>query len=440
MAVLITKFRARACGFGTSSVLIGIKGLKVNRSGKFKWVADRVGRFVAGAGVVGVLGLVSALVAPTVSAHEIISVSPECSSGVVVVTVADFFTNGEIEVTNSTTGLTFPEPQKLVSGSTDYADFNIGTIGGNGSYTAGQWQGGKVIADPTPVPFQVSCAKGNPTMTTDASPTVSLQIGAASAVGDTATLSGGWIAPTGSVSFALYAASSCSDGTAVATGTGTIRTSEGVSTASYSTSWAPSSAGTYDWVASYGGDSNNNGFTTVCGAAHEELTVESASPTITTLANPTVADLSGVSSVGDTATFADTTLAAPTGNVSFALYSASSCSSGTPVASGTGTITTSDGTSTATFSTSWTPSAAGTYDWVASYDGDSNNNAFTTSCGAANEEVTVNSRAGGQLAASITTPVTGAGLFGPGLVGGLAIILGALMITVATRIRRLRSH
>jgi hypothetical protein len=380
------------------------------------------------------------LVAPTVSAHEIISVSPECSSGVVVVTVADFYTNGEIEVTNTTTGLTFPEPQKVVSGSTDYADFNIVTIGGNGSYTAGQWQGGKVITDPTPVAFQVACAKGNPTITTDASPTVPLQVGAPSTVGDMATLSGGWLAPTGTVSFALYAASSCSDGTAVTSGTGTITTSEGVSTASYSTSWTPSSAGNYDWVASYDGDGNNNGFTTACGAAHEELTVASASPTITTLASPTVADLGGASTAGDTATFADTTSAAPTGSVSFALYSASSCSSGTPVASGTGTITTSDGTSTATFSTSWTPSATGTYDWVASYAGDSNNNGFVTSCGAANEEVTVNSPAGGQLAASTTTPVTGADLFGPGLAGGLAIIFGALMAVLGTRVRRLRIH
>jgi acetaldehyde dehydrogenase (acetylating) len=89
------------------------------------------------------------------------------------------------------------------------------------------------------------------------------------------------------------------------------------------------------------------------------------------------------------------------------------------------------------------PSQAGTYDWVASYDGDSNNNGFTTSCGATNEEVTVNSPAGGQLAASTTsttTPVTGADLFGPGLAGGLAIILGAMMIAVALRVRRLRSH
>jgi LPXTG-site transpeptidase (sortase) family protein len=46
---------------------------------------------------------------------------------------------------------------------------------------------------------------------------------------------------------------------------------------------------------------------------------------------------------------------------------------------------------TASWSGSWTPSATGTYYWIASYPGDANNNAFATSCGDANEQVVISS-------------------------------------------------
>ena len=87
----------------------------------------------------------------------------------------------------------------------------------------------------------------------------------------------------------------------------------------------------------------------------------------------------------------------PTGKVNFTLYD--SCggtivftSNNVPLLSGEAT------------STSWTSDAAGDYFWVAEYSGDTNNAPFTTTCGDANETLTVTAET-----SSVTTqadPVT----------------------------------
>src|SRR2546428_8794735 len=48
-----------------------------------------------------------------------------------------------------------------------------------------------------------------------------------------------------------------------------------------SSSYTANVAGTYHWVASYSGDLNNNGTTTACDDASEQVTVTKASPAIT---------------------------------------------------------------------------------------------------------------------------------------------------------------
>jgi hypothetical protein len=241
--------------------------------------------------------------------------------------------------------------------------------------------------------------KASPTITTSASPTAGQVVGTAIPVSDTATFQGTTsTAPTGSVSFTLFN-SDCSVSTGVS-GTGSISTSGGVSTASFSGTFTPTAPGTYQWIASYAGDPNNNGFTTVCGASGEQLTVIQASPTITTSASPTASQVVGTAiAVSDIATFQGTTSTAPTGSVSFTLFN-SDCSVSTGV-SGTGSISTSGGVSTASFSGSFTPTAPGTYQWIASYAGDANNNGFKTVCGASGEQLTVI-----QATPTITTSAT----------------------------------
>jgi len=108
-----------------------------------------------------------------------------------------------------------------------------------------------------------------------------------------------------------------------------------------------------------------------------------ASPTITTVANPTTGIVGvAITAAGDTATFHNAYN--PTGSVSFTLYSDNACKVSTGL-TGTGAIS----SGTASFSGSFTPTAAGTYYWVASYAGDANNAAFTTGCGETNEQLVI---------------------------------------------------
>ena len=233
---------------------------------------------------------------------------------------------------------------------------------------------------------QLTVGKASPSATTQASPSSHLVAGTAASVGDTATIHNAY-QPTGSVTFTLYSDSSCTAGTGV-TGGGVISGS----TASYTSTFTALTAGTYYWRATYAGDTNNNGFTTGCGDANEQLTADKGWPTITTQANPTGSVVVGTSAtVADAATISGG--ASPTGSIAFTLYSDSSCSSATSV-SGSGPI--SGGT--ATYSQNWAPQAAGTYYWRASYAGDANNNPFTTGCRDANEQLVV-----GKASPSATT-------------------------------------
>ncbi len=192
------------------------------------------------------------------------------------------------------------------------------------------------------------------------------------------------------MSFTLYSDVNCTVAVSGVSGSGPITTSGGVSTASFSVAWTPKSAGTYHWIASYPGDNNNSGYTTTCGAANEQVTIAKATPTITTQASPTSGTAGvAITPVKDTATFVGTTTVAPTGSVSFTLYSDATCKTAVSGVSGSGTISTTGGVSTASFSVNWTPTAAGTYHWIASYPGDTNNSGYTTTCGAANEQVTI---------------------------------------------------
>jgi hypothetical protein len=252
---------------------------------------------------------------------------------------------------------------------------------------------------------QISVGKASPTITTQASPTtgtsgVSLLVSDTATFGNTTT-----VAPTGTVSFTLFSDAACTTAVSGVSGSGGISTTGGVSTATYSTTWTPPGAGTYTWIASYGGDSNNNGFTTKCTDPNEQIVVGKASPNITTQANPTGATSGTSLTVGDTATFGNTTTVTPTGSVTFTLYSGATCGTAVTGVSGSGTISTTGGVSTASYSTTWTPPGAGTYTWIASYAGDSNNNAFTTKCTDPNEQIVV-----AKASPSITTqasPTTG---------------------------------
>ena len=205
---------------------------------------------------------------------------------------------------------------------------------------------------------------------------------------DTATLTGP-SSVTGKVVFNLYPPSDATCSAApVYTSTvnpatpGTINSSSGTP----ATGYQPTSAGTYNWTASFYSPASaaSPAVTTSCG--DEPVTVDKASPEFSTQASPTTDIVVGTpTDIGDAATF--TGGYGLTGqSVSFGLYSDATCKT-TALVSGTADINASG---VATFSsTGWTPTAPGTYYWGVSYAGDANNNSAGPTCGGDNETLTV---------------------------------------------------
>jgi uncharacterized repeat protein (TIGR01451 family) len=234
----------------------------------------------------------------------------------------------------------------------------------------------------------------SPTLVTQAS--ASVPIGGS--ISDGGTLAGG-SSPTGSIAFNVYGPNdaACS-GASVFTANIPVAGNGLYASGSFT----PALAGTYRWTATYSGDANNAAVASPCNAPNENVVVTQATPTLTTQASAPVS-LGG--SVSDAGTLAGG--ASPTGLITFNLYGPNdaTCSASTaftasiPVA-GNGLYS----------SGSFTPAAAGTYRWVASYSGDANNAAVTSPCNAPNESVVVS--AGAAVAGTKTvTP-------GPYAVGG----------------------
>ena len=89
-------------------------------------------------------------------------------------------------------------------------------------------------------------------------------------------------------------------------------------------------------------------------------------------------------SIGDTATLS--TGGSPTGTITFKLFGPDNATcSGTPIFTSVVGVN-GDGTYA---SQSFTPTAVGTYNWIASYSGDANNPAASGACGDANESTAV---------------------------------------------------
>jgi hypothetical protein len=217
---------------------------------------------------------------------------------------------------------------------------------------------------------------GPPTITTQASGSVPV----GGNISDTATLSNG-ITPTGTITFMLFGPDDATCGGApVFTSTKDV-TGNG----SYiSDSFTPTAAGTYRWVASYSGDVNNDPVNGACNDPNESVIVTVVEgPTITTLASGSV-QVGG--DISDTATLSNGVT--PTGTITFMLFGPNDATcGGTAVFTSTKNVTGNG----SYISDSFTPTAAGTYRWVASYSGDVNNDPATGVCNDPNESVVVTS-------------------------------------------------
>ncbi|MDQ6776883.1 MAG: hypothetical protein M3071_11870 [Actinomycetota bacterium] len=192
-------------------------------------------------------------------------------------------------------------------------------------------------------------------------------------VTDAATLSGG-VSPTGTITFTLFG-----PGNAMCTGTPIFTSTKAVSSGNgnyASDPFTATAAGSFNWIAAYSGDANNAAVSTACGDANESVAVTKVTPVIITAAS-----LSGTN-ISDAATLSGG--AAPTGTITFNLYGPSdaTCSS-TPVSTSTASVSGNGSYSSSQF----TPTAAGTYRFVASYNGDANNATIATACADTGESV-----------------------------------------------------
>jgi hypothetical protein len=259
---------------------------------------------------------------------------------------------------------------------------DVVTISGNGTYTTASGNNGGGFLPTAVGTYQwvavysgdgnnnsVTEASGNePEAVNQASPTITTTPGGTVVVGgtgkltDSATLSGGY-SPSGTITFTLYSPSNQLVYTDVVTisGNGTYSTASGTNAGGY----LPTAAGTYQWVASYSGDSNNNTVSEANG--NEPEAVSPASPAIVTTAGATII-LGSSSKLTDTATLSGGYV--PSGSITFNLYGPSS----TVVDTETATVSGNGNYSTPT---GYVPTAAGSYYWVASYGGDTNNNTAT---------------------------------------------------------------
>jgi hypothetical protein len=274
-------------------------------------------------------------------------------------------------------------------------------------------QGGNLPAhsDCTSEPLHVVAS---PTLTTLASTGV-----LGGTLTDTATLSGATAGAGGTISFYLFAPGvTCSEldqSAAVYSHTGIPVNGNGTynSTSASGTvtgSNTATTAGTYHWLAIYSGDANNNG--TNSGCVSEPVVIGPVSPTLTTQTNE------ATGSIGDTLTDTATLSLGfnPTGTISFYLFAPGvTCTTvnpgntavyshtGIPV-NGNGTYNSTSASGTVTGSN--TATTAGTYNWLAVYSGDSNNNGADSGCGT--EQVVI-----GKSAPTLgTTPSPTSGIIG----------------------------
>jgi hypothetical protein len=207
-------------------------------------------------------------------------------------------------------------------------------------------------------------------------------------VDDLATLTGGFD-PTGTITFRLYGPGDVSCAGPPAFTSAAIPVSG--NGAYGSGPFATLLAGGYLWTADYSGDANNDPAASACNAPNESVTVDQASPLMTSAATPQ-GGVPFATPLSDTAT-----LAAgfdPTGNIVFTLYGP-----GDPTCAGPPAFTSApvpvNGNGTYV-SASFTPTQIGGYSWIASYSGDTNNLAVADSCGLPSQTV--------QVLAPITAP------------------------------------
>jgi hypothetical protein len=197
---------------------------------------------------------------------------------------------------------------------------------------------------------------------------------------DAAALSGG-TSPTGTITFNLFGPGDTTCSKSLSTSTATVN-----GNASYASApFTATTPGTYQWTASYSGDTNNSPAAEACGQAAEQVIVVApgfkAQPTITTTFFPAKGCVFPVGKaktckVADAATLSGGV--APTGTITFNLYAASDTTCSNALSTSTVPVNGGNGIYASSPVSESKPHG---YQWTASYSGDANNAAATEGCG-----------------------------------------------------------
>ena len=294
------------------------------------------------------------------------------------------------------------------------------TVTGNGTYNpsitftptaiGSYWWYASYGGDSNNLTAGSTCGSGmSKTVVSQASPTLTATAPSTGTLGTkiTANLISSVLAsgynPTGTITITVFgprgsAPTSCSAGTTV--GTATV---SGNGTYHPSAGFTPTTAGTYWWYASYGGDTDNAAAASTCGPGMSETVVAKASPSVTATGPTTDAVGTAIAKSSISSVLASGYT--PTGTITIVVFGPQSTAPTSCTTGGTtvGTATVS-GNATYNSSAAYTPTAAGNYWWYASYGGDSNNLTAASTCGSGMSE-TVVAKASPTLTA--TGPSTG---------------------------------
>jgi hypothetical protein len=263
--------------------------------------------------------------------------------------------------------------------------------------------------------------KANPTIATLASPSVP----AGGSITDSATVSG-LVSPVAgaTVTFNLYAPS---DATCSAAPVFTSVVALAADGTAVSAPFTPTVLGVFRWIASYSGDDNNNPVSGACAEATEVVNVTKANPTINTLASVSV-QLGG--SITDSATVSGLVNPVAGATVTFNIYAPSDTAcAGAPVFTSVVALSAS-GTAT---SAPYQPTVSGIFRWIATYNGDANNNAVSGSCAEVTEAVNVSPASTSSRPPSPTLPSTGNSAGTQSLFASLLVLGGLSLLRLARR-------
>lgn len=198
--------------------------------------------------------------------------------------------------------------------------------------------------------------------TDSGTPVVVTSVPAGATVHDSAALTFNGPVPTGNVVFTFFSGAGANVCDAQSVGAGTVAL-DGSGMADPSNAEGPLAAGTYGFRAHYVGDGNYpNGATSAC----EPLTVTPKTPSISTALSATTVDIN--TAVHDSAILTGATSNAG-GTVKYSVYAGANTCTGTDLLNSVVTVVNGIVPDSANF----TPTAAGTYSFQATYSGDANN-------------------------------------------------------------------